>query len=87
MLKIVETIGNKRHIQKLTRSPNQYPNYKTDVEIESIDKYTGSVVIFDEMLGARNSYQLHEVFTAERHEEVDVFYISQSYFGSTETKH
>ena len=46
-----------------------------------MDEYKGSVVIFDDMLGARNSSQLGDFFTRERHENLDVHCISQSYFG------
>ena len=56
--KVFEKVGNKRHIQTITRSPSRYPNYKTDVEAKPIDKYKGSVVIFEKMLGARYSSQL-----------------------------
>ena len=63
MLKILEKIGNKRPIHIITRSPNQYPNYKTSTDIKPINKYKGSVVIFDDMLGARNSSQRDEFFT------------------------
>ena len=82
MPKILEKIGNKRPIHIITRSPNQYPNYETSNEIKPINKYKGSVVIFDDMLGARNSSQIDEFFTRGRHEDLDVYYISQSYFGS-----
>ena len=82
MLKILEKIGNKRPIHIITRSPNQYPNYKTSTDIKPINKYKGSVVVFDDMLGARNSSQIKEFFTRGRHEDLDVYYISQSYFGS-----
>ena len=81
MLKILEKIGNKRPIHIITRSPNQYPNYKTNNEIKPINKYKGSVVIFDDMLGAKNSSQIDEFFTRGRHEDLDVYYISQSYFA------
>ena len=81
MLKVLEKIGNKRPIHIITRSPNQYPNYKTSTEIKPINKYKGSVVIFDDMLGARNSSQIDEFFTRGRHECLDVYYISQSYFA------
>ena len=81
MLKVLEKIGDKRSIHIITRSPNQYPNYKTSNEIKPINKYKGSVVIFDDMLGAKNSYQIDEFFTRGRHENLDVYYISQSYFG------
>ena len=81
MLKALEKIGNKRPIHIITRSPNQYPNYKTSTEIKPINKYKGSVVTFVDMLGAKNSSQIEEFFTRGRHENLDVYYISQSYFG------
>ena len=81
MLKVLERIDNKRPIHIRTRSPNQYPNYKTTNEITPINKHKGSVVIFDDMLGARNSSQIDEFFTRGRHEDLDVYYISQSYFA------
>ena len=62
MLKIFEKIGNKRPIHIITRSPNQYPDYKTSNEIKPINKNKGSVVIFDDMLGAKNSSQIDEFF-------------------------
>ena len=81
MLKVLEKIGEQRPIHIITRSPNQYSNYKTSNEIKPINKYKGSVVIFDDMLGAKNSSQIDEFFTRGRHEDLDVYYISQSYFG------
>ena len=81
MLKVLEKIGGKRPIHIITRSPNQYPDHKTSNEIKPINKYKGSVVIFDDMLGARNSFQIDEFFTRGRHEDLDVYYISQSYFA------
>ena len=81
MLKVLEKIGNKRPIHILNRSPNQYPNYMTSTEFKPINKYKVSVVIFDDMLGARNSSQIDEFFTTGRHENLDVYYNSQSYFG------
>ena len=80
MLKVLEKISNKRPIHIITRSPNQYPNYKTNNEIKPINKYKGSLVIFDDMLGAKKSSQIDEFFTRGRHEDLDVYYISQSYF-------
>ena len=81
MLKVLEKIANKRPIHIITRSPNQYPNYKTNNEIKPINKYKGSIVIFDDMLGAKNSSRIDEFFTRGRHEDLDVYYISQSYFA------
>ena len=81
MLKILEQIGNKRPIHIITRSPNQYPNYETSDEIKPINKHKGPIVMFDDMLGARNSSQIDEFFAKGRHEDINVLYISQSYFG------
>ena len=81
MLKILERIGKKRPFHIITRSPNQYPNYKTSFDFKLTDKYKGSLVIFDDMLGARNSSQIDEFYTRGKNEELDVYYISQSYFG------
>ena len=75
--------GNKRPIHIITRSPDQYPNYKTSNEKKPTDRYKRSVVIFDDKLGARNCSQIDEFFTRVRHENLDVFYISQNYFGLT----
>ena len=65
MLKVLDKIGEKRPIHIITRSPNQNPNYKTSTDIKPINKYKGSVVIFDDMLGAKNSSQIDEFFTRE----------------------
>ena len=81
MLKVLEKIGDKRPVLIVTRSPNQNPNCKTSIEIKPINKYKGSVVIFDNMLGAKNSTEVDEFFTRGRHENLDVYYFSQSYFA------
>ena len=56
-------IGNQRPIQITTRSPNQYPNYKSSKEIKPLKKYKGSVVVFDDMLGDRNKSQIDDFYT------------------------
>ena len=81
MLKIIEKTGNKIPIHIITKSTNHYPNYKTFIDFKPIDKYEESVVIFDGMLGARNSSQKDELFTSEGHENLEVYYINQSFFG------
>ena len=81
ILKILEKIGEKRPIHIKTRLPNQYPKYKTCTEIKPMNKYKGSVVIFDDMLGAKKSSQIDEFFIRERHEDLGVNYNSQTYFA------
>ena len=73
MLKVLEKIGNKRPNHIITRSPNQYPNYKTSNEIKPMNQCTGSVVKIDDMFGARNCSQIDDFFTRGRHEDLDVF--------------
>ena len=77
---MLEKIGNKKPIQIKTRSPNQYPNYKLSNEIKPINKNKGSVVIFNDTLGTRNSSQIDEFYMIGRHENLSVFYVSQSHF-------
>ena len=60
MLKMLEKLGNQRLIHIITRSPNQYPNHKTSKEMKPINKYKGSVVSFDDILGTRNSSQIDD---------------------------
>ena len=74
MLKLLEKIGNQKPIHIITRSLNQYPNYKASNEIKLINKYKESVVIFDDMLGARNSSQIHE-FLLEEDMKIQTFNI------------
>ena len=75
MLKVIEKIYNQITIHIITRSPNHHPIYKTINEIKPINKYKGSVVIFDDMLRAKISSQIDEFFTRGRHEDLDVYYI------------
>ena len=80
-LKTLEKLSNKRLIHITTRSPNQYPKFTTSFDIKPINENKGSVVIFDDMLGARTSSQKDEFFTRGRYENLDVYYLNQSYFG------
>ena len=81
MLKIFFKKLYKRPIHIITRSPNQYSNYKTSIEIKPIDVYRRSVMIYDDMFGARNNSQIHEFFIIARLEALDVYDISKSFIG------
>ena len=81
LLKVLERIDDKRPIHIMTRSPNQYSNYNTSNEIKPINKYKGSVVLFEDTLGARNCSQIDGFFTRGRHGDLNVYYISRSYFA------
>ena len=68
-----------KDIKYLTRSPNQYPNYETSQEISTINDYKDCLVIFDDMLD-HNEKEIQPFFTRGRHENIDVYYLSQRYF-------
>ena len=79
MLKRLEEEVNQRPIEKpITQFLNQYPKFRTSNEIKPLNKYKGSVLVFDDMLGARNSSQIDEFFNRGRHEDLGVFCICQS---------
>ena len=59
---ILEKKGNQRLIHIITRSPFQYSNFETSNEIKPINKYKGSVVLFDDMFGAGNCSLKDEFF-------------------------
>ena len=81
MLKVLEKICNKQKGDSYNNSISQsIPTYKTSNEIEPINQNKGSIVLFDDMLGARNSSQIDEIFTRGRHEDLDVYYISPNFF-------
>ena len=40
-----------------------------------------NLVVFDDMLGAQNSSQISDFYTRGRHDDLEVYYISQSYFS------
>ena len=46
-----------------------------------MNRYKETVLTFDDMLGARNSSQINEFFKRGIHEDLDVYYIIQSYFA------
>ena len=87
MPKTLEKIGIRQPIHIITRSPNQYLNFILEIEIKPKDSYKGSIINFDDMLGARNRSQIDEFFTRRRHEGLDVYYNCQSFFGLPRQKH
>ena len=69
-----------REIKIITRSPNQYPLYETSQEISVVDDYKNCTVVFDDMLDSNQRELCIHFFTRGRHEDIDVYYLSQRYF-------
>ena len=65
----------------ITKSLNQYPNIKaqTSDEIQPLNEYENSVVVFDDMLLSKQESNIDLFFTRGRHKKLDIYYISQSY--------
>ena len=64
----------------ITKSINQYPNIKaqTSDEIQPLNEYENSVVVFDDMLLSKQESNIDLFFTRGRHNNNDIYYISQS---------
>ena len=65
----------------ITKSLNQNPNIKaqTSDEIQPLNEYGNSVVVFDDMLLSKQESNIDLFFTRGRHNNIDVYYISQSF--------
>ena len=66
----------------ITKSLNQYPNIKvqTSEEIQPIENYGNSTVVFDDMLLSKQESIFDLFLTRGRHSNIIIYYISQSYF-------
>ena len=66
----------------ITKSLNQYPNInaQTSDENEPLENNENSTVVFDDMLISKEESNIHLFFTRGRHNNIDIYYISQIYF-------
>ena len=85
MLKILSRVPD-RDIYIITKSPpEQYTNSKIKFkeisdEIKPLNKYENGIVVFDDILGSSNSRFMDQFFIRGRHNNLDIYYLSQSYF-------
>ena len=85
MLKILSRILN-RDIYIITKSPpEQYTNSKMKIkeisdEIKTLNEYKNGIILFDDILGSSNSRFIDQFFIRGRHNDLDIYYLSQSYF-------
>ena len=65
-----------------TQSLNQYPNVKAQKsdEIQLLENCQNSTVVFDDMLTSKQKSNINLFFRRGRHNIIDVYYISRSYF-------
>ena len=66
----------------ITKSLNQYPKIKahTSDEIEPLENYENSTVVFDDMLLSKQASNIDLFFYSKFFNNIDIYYISQSYF-------
>ena len=85
MLKILSRMMD-RDIYIVTKSPpEQYTNSKIKIkeindEIKPLNEYENGIIVFDDILGSSNSRFIDQFFIRGRHNNLDIYYLSQSYF-------
>ena len=85
MLKILSRISD-RDIYIITKSPlEQYTNSKIKIkeindESKPLNEYENGIIVFDDILGSSNSRFIDQFFIRGRHNNLDIYYLSQSYF-------
>ena len=84
-LKILSRIPN-RDFEKITISPHgQNSNSKTKIkafgeEVKPLHEYKNAVRVFDDTLGSSNSKYIDQSFIKVAHNNLDIYYLSQSLF-------
>ena len=85
-LQLIRLYDKEKQIHIITRSPGQYTNTETedisvdeDLEDRTIQDFQNCCVVFDDMLDTSQKL-IDPFFTRGRHNDLDVYYLSQSYF-------
>ena len=85
-LQLIRLDNPEQQIKIITRSPEQYSNseieeieVEEDLEDRTIQDFQNGCIVFDDMLDS-NQNLIDPFFTRGRHNDLDVYYLSQSYF-------
>ena len=91
-LQLFRLYDKEKEIHIITRSPNQYEDFELKdtegalrivieeyLEDKSIQDFQNCCVVFDDMLDS-NQKLIDPLFTRGRHNDLDVYYLAQSYF-------
>ena len=85
-LQLIRIYDKEKQIHIITRSPGQYTNTEIedtsvdeDLEDRTIQDFQNCCVVFDDMLDTSQKL-IDPFFTRGRHNDLDVYYLSQSYF-------
>ena len=91
-LQLIRLCDSEKQIKILTKSPEQYSDtallfgteidkvlVEEDLDDRTIQDFQNCCVVFDDMLDS-NQKLIDPFFTRGRHNDLDVYYLSQSYF-------
>ena len=91
-LQLIRLYDKEKEIHKITRSPNHYEDFELEdtegalrivieeyLEDKSIQDFQNCCVVFDDMLVSIQKL-IDPFFTRGRHNDLDVYYLAQSYF-------
>ena len=90
MLKILTRIPNRDNYIITKSAPEQYSKSKIEIEeisdeIKPLSEYENAIIVFDDNLGSSNSRLVDQYFIRGRHHDLDIYYLSQSYFDLPKT--
>ena len=66
----------------ICKTENQYPSnfHNQSCEILPLEDYENKTIVFDDMLGSKEAEDIDAFFTRGRHQNLDIYYISQSWY-------
>ena len=66
----------------ICKTDNQYPSkyLNQSSEILPLEDYCNKTIVFDDMLGSKEAKDIDAFFSRGRHQNLDIYYISQSWY-------
>ena len=73
---------NPDYVHIICKTDNQYLSkyYDQSSEILPLENYGNKTIVFDGMLGSKEAKDFDAFFTRGRHQKLDIYYISQSWY-------
>ena len=73
---------NPDNVYIICKTDNQYPSkfHNQSREILPLEDYDNKTIVFDDMLGSKEAKDIDAFFTRCRHQNLDIYYISQSWY-------
>ena len=73
---------NSDDVYIICKTDNQYPSkfHNQSREILPLEEYGNKTIVFVDMLGSKEAKDIDAFFTSGRHQNLDIYYISQSWY-------